>query len=96
MELACRLSFPKSPITLIHFLSFKKRPNFPLMPSPTQVHCPTVQNTPTRSHKGAIQNIIHAQHYSAYSDYVTNPAESGGFQAFAFNKVKEGPRRTVS
>lgn len=62
------------------------------MPNPTRVHCPTVQNTPTRPHKGAIQNIIHAQHVTAYSDYVTNPAESGGFQAFVFNKVKEGPK----
>lgn len=48
-------------------------------------------------HKGALGNIsIHAKDVPAYSDSVTNfPAESGGFQIFAFNKVQGGPKRTV-
>lgn len=48
-------------------------------------------------HKGGLGNIsIHAEAVPAYSDLVTKaPAESGGFQIFAFNKVQGEPRRTV-
>lgn len=56
------------------------------MPNLSKVNCPQRKIPPKKHHKGAIQNITHAQNVFVYSDYVTNPsAESGGFQALAFN-----------